>query len=67
MAARIQEVLGGGSVSLLAEYDGRTDPNAVFRETLADFEVTEDRSNPVQTKTLYGVARGFIESLSEMF
>ncbi len=67
MAEKIQRELGGGSVSLLAEYDGGMDINSIFREALADFEVTGDKSNPVQTKTLYGVAKGFIESLSEMF
>ncbi|MBQ1598013.1 MAG: hypothetical protein II080_05170 [Lachnospiraceae bacterium] len=67
IAGRIQEELGGGSVSLLAEYDGRTEINSIFRDAVADFEVTEDKTSPVQTKTLYGVAKGFIESLSEMF
>lgn len=68
LAGKIQEKLGRGSVSLVTEYDGRTDASAVFYDqSPADFETTEDRSSELQTKTLYGIAKSFVETVGELF
>ena len=68
LAGKIQEKLGQGSVSLVTEYDGRTDASAVFYN--ADdpgFETTDERNSELQTKTLYGIAKSFVETVGELF
>ena len=68
LAEKIQEKLGQGSVSLVTEYDGRTDASAVFYNTDdPGFETTDDRINEIQTKTLYAIARSFVETVGELF
>lgn len=68
LAEKIQEKLGQGSVSLVTEYDGRTDASAVFYNTDdPGFETTDDKTNEIQTKTLYSIARSFVETVGELF
>ena len=68
LAGKIQEKLGQGSVSLVTEYDGRTDASAVLYNTDdPGFETTDDRINEIQTKTLYAIARSFVETVGELF
>lgn len=68
LAEKIQEKLGQGSVSLVTEYDGRTDASAVFYNTDdPGFETTDDKTNEIQTKTLYAISRSFVETIGELF
>ena len=68
LAEKIQGKLGQGSVSLVTEYDGRTDASAVFYNTDdPGFETTDDKTNEIQTKTLYSIARSFVETVGELF
>ena len=68
LAEKIQEKLGQGSVSLVTEYDGRTDASAVFYNTDdSGFETTDDKTNEIQTKTLYAISRSFVETIGELF
>ena len=67
LAASIQEKLDGASVSIVTEYDGRTNAAAVLTDTAVDFETTEDRSSEIQTKTLYSIAKGFVETVGDLF
>ena len=68
LAEKIQEKLGQGSVSLVTEYDGRTDASAVFYNTDdPGFETTDDKTSEIQTKTLYSIARSFVETGGELF
>lgn len=68
LAGKIHQKLNGGSVSLITEYDGRTDSTAVFYSTdEPGFETTDDRTSAVQTKMLYGIAKSFVETVGELF
>ena len=68
LAEKIQGKLGQGSVSLVTEYDGRTDASAVFYNTDdPGFETTDDKTNEIQTKTLYAISRSFVETIGELF
>lgn len=68
LAEKIQEKLGQGSVSLVTEYDGRTDASAVFYNTDdPGFETTDDKTSEIQTKTLYAISRSFVETIGELF
>ena len=68
LAEKIQEKLGQGSVSLVTEYDGRTDASAVFYNTDdPGFETTDDKTSEIQTNTLYAISRSFVETIGELF
>lgn len=41
--------------------------NDIYKIENGSFEVTEDRSNEVQTEALYGIAKSFISLMGEMF
>ncbi|MDY6351416.1 MAG: DUF6240 domain-containing protein [Lachnospiraceae bacterium] len=68
LAARIQEKLKGTRVSLVAEYDRGVNAAAVLTNTDdPGFETSDERTSRVQTKTLYSVARSFVETVGELF
>lgn len=67
LAASIQEKLDGASVSIVTEYDGRTNAAEVLADNSVDFETTDDKSSEIQTKTLYSIAKGFVETVGELF
>lgn len=67
LASAIQDKTDGASVSLVTEFDGRTDASAVLENVYADFETTDDRTDDVQTKTLYGIAKSFVETVGDLF
>jgi hypothetical protein len=39
----------------------------VYNWQLGNFQVEEKRDNEIQTEALYGIARGYIKVMSEMF
>lgn len=67
-AQMLAETMGeetGLPVSFLFGVDGSLDANDIYQDNNVDFSVAEEKSE-VSTKVLYGIARSFIETATEI-
>ena len=64
LAEKMQSATGMG-VSFNFALENRVEVNSVYGDTDVDFPVISSQE-PVQTRTLYGIARSFVEGLMEM-
>ena len=53
------------SVSFSFAFSGSVDLNEIYADAMADFATTTEQE-PVKTRTLYSIARSFVQGLSEL-
>ena len=66
IAQTMQEETGYGFSFSFGE-SRSTDVSELYNRETGNFQQTEDRDNEIQTEALYGIARGFIRVMGEMF
>lgn len=64
--SNIQDQTDGSEVTVSVSYDGTVDANEIYNAAQTDFDTTTDTSSEIQTRTLYAIAKGFMDSISQL-
>ena len=67
MIAQAMQQETGYSFSFTFTRESGVSVNDIYNWQLGNFEATDSRDNEIQTEALYGIARGYLSALSQMF
>ncbi|QFJ54080.1 DUF6240 domain-containing protein [Pseudobutyrivibrio xylanivorans] len=67
MIAQAMQQETGYSFSFTFSRESGVSVNDIYNWQLGIFEATDSRDNEIQTEALYGIARGYLSALSQMF